>query len=416
MCSDKVAIEVHGLSKCYQVYGQPVDRLKQFVFPRVLRLFRRASKQYFREFWALQSINFTIKKGETVGIIGHNGAGKSTLLQLICGTLNPSHGEISVNGRIAALLELGAGFNPEFSGRDNVYLNASVLGLSKEVDEIARFADIGDFMEQPVKTYSSGMYVRLAFAVQACIDPEILIVDEALAVGDIGFQYKCFKRMEALKAKGVTILMVTHSTGSILEYADRCLVMEGGRLIGDTTDVLAAVMAYEKGMILSEEKAESSSSVARENDGECPSQSLLIEKQKNEANMVLGEKRFGSARAIIASLTILKNDGTPYHEEPLVKSGETLTLRFELLACEVIEDVVLGLSLSRTQGGDIWGDNNIAAGHSLTLKPGRQIVTYQVTLPINSGELDQRRPMRAVKFWSARELGGVVHAPITVLA
>ncbi|WP_290436174.1 ABC transporter ATP-binding protein [Aeromonas caviae] len=438
MCSDKVAIEVHGLSKCYQVYGQPVDRLKQFVFPRVLRLFRRASKQYFREFWALQSINFTIKKGETVGIIGHNGAGKSTLLQLICGTLNPSHGEISVNGRIAALLELGAGFNPEFSGRDNVYLNASVLGLSKEdidarFDEIARFADIGDFMEQPVKTYSSGMYVRLAFAVQACIDPEILIVDEALAVGDIGFQYKCFKRMEALKAKGVTILMVTHSTGSILEYADRCLVMEGGRLIGDTTDVLAAVMAYEKGMILSEEKAESSSSVARENDGECPSQSLLIEKQKNETNMVLGEKRFGSARAIIASLTILKNDGTPYHEEPLVKSGETLTLRFELLACEVIEDVVLGLSLSRTQGGDIWGDNNIAAGHSLTLKPGRQIVTYQVTLPINSGdyllhcglaslrggmreELDQRRPMRAVKFWSARELGGVVHAPITVLA
>ncbi len=162
-----------------------------------------------------RDIDFTIKKGETVGIIGHNGAGKSTLLQLICGTLNPSHGEVNVNGRIAALLELGAGFNPEFSGRDNVYLNASVLGLSKEdidakFDEIARFADIGDFMEQPVKTYSSGMYVRLAFAVQACIDPEILIVDEALAVGDIGFQYKCFKRMEALKAKGVTILMVTH--------------------------------------------------------------------------------------------------------------------------------------------------------------------------------------------------------------
>lgn len=233
MCSDKVAIEVRGLSKCYQVYEQPADRLKQFIIPRFSRLFSCAVRQYFREFWALREIDFTIKKGETVGIIGHNGAGKSTLLQLICGTLNPSHGEVNVNGRIAALLELGAGFNPEFSGRDNVYLNASVLGLSKEdidakFDEIARFADIGDFMEQPVKTYSSGMYVRLAFAVQACIDPEILIVDEALAVGDIGFQYKCFKRMEALKAKGVTILMVTHSTGSILEYADRCLVMEGG--------------------------------------------------------------------------------------------------------------------------------------------------------------------------------------------
>ncbi|EOW9162019.1 ABC transporter ATP-binding protein [Vibrio cholerae] len=438
MYSDKIAIKVCGLSKCYQVYEQPIDRLKQFLIPRISRLCHRRTKQYFREFWALREIDFTIKRGETVGIIGHNGAGKSTLLQLICGTLNPSHGEVIVNGRIAALLELGAGFNPEFSGRDNVYLNASVLGLSKEdidarFDEISRFADIGDFMEQPVKTYSSGMYVRLAFAVQACIDPEILIVDEALAVGDVGFQYKCFKRMEALKAKGVTILMVTHSTGSILEYADRCLVMEGGRLIGDTTDVLAAVMAYEKGMILSQEQTDTLTLPEIESDGDYLSQLALLEKQKNEANLVLGEKRFGSARAIIASLTIVKADGTPFHEEPLVKSGETLTLRFELWASQVIEDVALGLSLSRAQGGDIWGDNNIAAGHSITLKAGRQLVTYQVTLPINSGdyllhcglaslkggereELDQRRPMLAIKFWSSRDLGGVVHAPITVQA
>lgn len=438
MCSDNVAIQVRGLSKCYQVYEQPVDRLKQFVIPRLSRLLERSARQYFREFWALREIDFTIRKGETVGIIGHNGAGKSTLLQLICGTLNPSHGEVNVHGRIAALLELGAGFNPEFSGRDNVYLNASVLGLSKEdidakFDEIAHFADIGDFIEQPVKTYSSGMYVRLAFAVQACIDPEILIVDEALAVGDIGFQYKCFKRMEALKAKGVTILMVTHSTGSILEYADRCLVMEGGRLIGDTSDVLAAVMAYEKGMILSQERADTLALPDCKSEGECPSQIILLEMQKNEANLALGERRFGSARAIISNLTIIKSDGTPFHEEPLVKSGETLTLRFEILSSEIIEDVALGLSLSRAQGGDIWGDNNIAAGHPLTLRPGRQNVTYQVTLPINSGdyllhcglaslkagereELDQRRPMQAVKFWSSRELGGVVHAPITVLA
>ncbi|ALP42791.1 ABC transporter ATP-binding protein [Aeromonas schubertii] len=438
MCSDKIAIEIRGLSKCYQVYDQPVDRLKQFIVPRVARLLGREERQYFREFWALRDIDFTIRKGETVGIIGHNGAGKSTLLQLICGTLNPSHGNVKVNGRIAALLELGAGFNPEFSGRDNVYLNASVLGLGKadidaRFDEIARFADIGDFMEQPVKTYSSGMYVRLAFAVQACIDPEILIVDEALAVGDIGFQYKCFKRMEALKAKGVTILMVTHSTGSILEYADRCLVMQGGRLIGNTKDVLAAVMAYEKGMTLSQEQADTLALPEQACSGDIPSQGQLLERQKNEANLALGEKRFGSARAIIASLFIIKSDGTPFHDEPLVKSGETLTLRFELLSSDVIEEVALGLSLSRAQGGDIWGDNNIAAGHPLTLRPGRQIVTYQVTLPINSGdyllhcglaslkggereELDQRRPMLAVKFWSSRELGGVVHAPVTVLA
>ena len=175
----------------------------------------------FKEFWALRDVSFSINRGETVGIIGRNGAGKSTLLQMICGTLTPTVGDIEVNGRVAALLELGAGFNPEFSGRDNVYLNGSVLGLSKsEIDkkfqEILDFADIGDFIDQPVKTYSSGMYVRLAFAVQACIDPEILIVDEALAVGDIGFQYKCFKRMEMLKQKGTTIIMVTHSTGSIL--------------------------------------------------------------------------------------------------------------------------------------------------------------------------------------------------------
>lgn len=155
------------------------------------------------------------------------------------------------------MLELGAGFNPEFTGRDNVYLNGSVLGFSREqidarFQEIIDFADIGEFIDQPVKTYSSGMYVRLAFAVQACVEPEILIVDEALAVGDIGFQYKCYKRMEALRAKGVTIIMVTHSTGSILEYADRCLVMNDGQLVGDTHDVLAAVLAYEKGMLLTQ--------------------------------------------------------------------------------------------------------------------------------------------------------------------
>ena len=184
-----------------------------------------------------------------------------------------------MRGRVAALLELGSGFNPEFTGRENVFLNGALLGFSQaeieaRFDDIAGFADIGEFIDQPVKTYSSGMYVRLAFAVQACIDPEILIVDEALAVGDIGFQYKCFKRMEALKAKGVTILMVTHSTGSILEYADRCLVMEGGRLIADTTDVLAAVMAYEKGMILSQEQADTLALPEVESDGDCPSQQV----------------------------------------------------------------------------------------------------------------------------------------------
>ncbi|MDP2253710.1 MAG: ABC transporter ATP-binding protein, partial [Thiobacillus sp.] len=249
-----IAIRIKGVSKYFPIYDTPRDRLKQMVMPRLHRLFGRAPRCYHRVFHALNEVSFEIRRGETVGIIGRNGAGKSTLLQIISGTLTPSAGTVETRGRIAALLELGAGFNPEFTGRENVFMNGSILGLTHEevarrFDEIAAFADIGEFIDRPVKTYSSGMYVRLAFAVQACVDPEILIVDEALSVGDIGFQYKCFKRMEALREKGVTILMVTHSTGSILEYADRCIVLDGGRVIHDTPDVLAAVLAYEKGMM-----------------------------------------------------------------------------------------------------------------------------------------------------------------------
>ncbi|HGM5488625.1 TPA: ABC transporter ATP-binding protein [Serratia fonticola] len=436
MSSNDIAIEVTGLSKCYQIYDRPRDRLKQFFAPKLQRVARRESRRYFREFWALRDVSFSIKKGETVGIIGRNGAGKSTLLQMICGTLTPTQGEIQVHGRIAALLELGAGFNPEFTGRDNVYLNGSVLGFSREqIDErfkeITDFADIGEFIDQPVKTYSSGMYIRLAFAVQACVEPEILIVDEALAVGDIGFQYKCYKRMEALRAKGVTIIMVTHSTGSILEYADRCLVMNNGELVGDTYDVLAAVLAYEKGMLLSQ-------AVKRESTSKLSStvvmdQSSLSALQQEELNTEVGEKRFGSARAIIQHLEIIKSDGTTLSDKPLVRSGDELTLNFTILASEEIGDVALGISISKAQGGDIWGDSNIGAGNPLTLKAGEQHVIYKVKLPINSGdylvhcglaslqggvreELDQRRPMMRLKFWSSRELGGVIYAPISVLS
>ena len=186
--SSDVAISIKNLSKCYQIYDNPRDRLKQFILPR----FSRSGKQYFREFWALQNISLDIRRGETLGILGRNGAGKSTLLQIICGTLSQTGGSVDVNGRIAALLELGAGFNPEFTGRENVYLNGSVLGLSiEEIDrrfaEIESFADIGDFIDQPVKSYSSGMYVRLAFAVAINIAPQILIVDEAPSVGDLSF-------------------------------------------------------------------------------------------------------------------------------------------------------------------------------------------------------------------------------------
>ena len=233
MSSNDIAIRVSNLSKCYQIYDTPRDRLKQFVMPRIRRVAGKQQKQYFREFWALKDVSFEIKKGETVGIIGRNGSGKSTLLQMICGTLTPTSGSIQTKGRIAALLELGSGFNPEFTGRENVYMNAAVLGLSKDeidarFDYIAAFADIGQFLEQPVKTYSSGMVVRLAFAVAINVDPEILIVDEALSVGDELFQRKCFSRIEAIKNNGATILFVSHSGGTIVELCDRAVLMDSG--------------------------------------------------------------------------------------------------------------------------------------------------------------------------------------------
>lgn len=430
------AIRISGVSKYFPIYDKPRDRLKQMLMPRLYRLLGRAPRCYHREFHALNEVSFEIRRGETVGIIGRNGAGKSTLLQIISGTLGPSAGTVETRGRIAALLELGAGFNPEFTGRENVFMNGAILGLPHEevarrFDEIAAFADIGDFIEQPVKTYSSGMYVRLAFAVQACVDPDILIVDEALSVGDIGFQYKCFKRMETLKKKGVTILMVTHSTGSILEYADRCIVLDGGRVIHDTPDVLAAVLAYEKGMLNQPRAMRMDPASGSGGDARTMSASELKAIQEHDWNRELGEKRFGSARAIIERLELYKGDGASLDENPLLKPNEEVVFRFSLASSESIRNVALGISISGVRGGDVWGDNNLLAGQPLNLEPGRHEVEYRVRLPISSGEylvhcglacfsgegreeLDQRRPVNRLRFWSSREQVGVVHAPIRI--
>lgn len=250
MSSNDTAIEVKNLGKIYNIYKRPQDRLKQSVIPRLQRLVSRPEKRYFREFWALRNVSFDVRKGETVGIIGRNGSGKSTLLQMISGTLTPTTGTVFTSGRIAALLELGSGFNPEFSGRENVYLNGAILGLSRNeidarFDDIASFADIGEFIEQPVKMYSSGMVVRLAFAVQAMVDPDILIVDEALAVGDEKFQRKCFARLEELKSQGTSILFVSHAWQQVIQLCERALLLEhGARLL--YTEPLQAVRAYQK--------------------------------------------------------------------------------------------------------------------------------------------------------------------------
>lgn len=429
--SSDIAISVKNLSKSFAIYETPRARLKQFVLPRLQRWVGLEPRRYYRVFRALSDVSFTLKRGETVGIIGRNGAGKSTLLQIICGTLAPSAGEVAVNGRIAALLELGAGFNPEFTGRENVYLNGELLGLSRDemqrrIPEIEEFAGIGEFIDQPIKTYSSGMYVRLAFAVQACVDPEILIVDEALSVGDIGFQYKCFKRMEELRRRKTTILMVTHSTGSILDYADRCIVMDGGRVQADTHDVLAAVLTYEKGMIASREARQAH--VAADADIDLDDLATL---QRSVVNEELSEKRFGSARAIIENMRILRPDGSSLDDSPVLRSGEEVTFRLQIASSTEIDEVALGISLTRSQGGDVWGDNNIRAGHPICLRRGRQTFDFTVKLPISAGdylvhcglariahgqreELDQRRPIQSVKFWSSREQVGVVFAPVTV--
>lgn len=235
--SSEIAVRVSNLSKCYHIYDRPPDRLKQSTLPKLQRILRQPLRQYYREFWALKDISFEVKKGETIGIIGRNGSGKSTLLQIICGTLAPTSGSVETNGRVAALLELGAGFNPEFTGRENIFMNGAVLGLSREeiksrFDSIAAFADIGDFIEQPAKIYSSGMVVRLAFAVAVNVNPQILVVDEVLAVGDELFQRKCFSRIEAIKNDGGTILFVSHSGATVVELCDQALLIDSGeRLI-----------------------------------------------------------------------------------------------------------------------------------------------------------------------------------------
>ena len=233
MSSSDIAIRVSNLSKCYHIYDNPRDRLKQFILPRIQGVTRQPQKQYFKEFWALKDINFEIKKGESVGIIGRNGSGKSTLLQIITGTLSPTSGTVTTNGRIAALLELGSGFNPDFTGRENVYLNGVLLGLSRaqineRFDTIANFADIGQFIEQPIKTYSSGMLVRLAFSVAINVDPDILIIDEALSVGDELFQRKCFSRIEKIRSNGATVIIVSHSSTAIIELCNKAILINQG--------------------------------------------------------------------------------------------------------------------------------------------------------------------------------------------
>jgi lipopolysaccharide transport system ATP-binding protein len=367
MPPNDIAIRVENLSKCYEIYANPRDRLKQFMMPRLQRLAGQARKQYFREFWALKDVSFEIKKGETVGIIGRNGSGKSTLLQMICGTLNPTSGSIQTNGRIAALLELGSGFNPEFSGRENVYMNASVLGLSNdEIDarfnDIVAFADIGDFIEQPVKTYSSGMMVRLAFAVIAHVDADILVVDEALAVGDAFFTQKCMRFLRNFMKTG-TVLFVSHDTGSIKNLCSYAVWLEKGQVIQEGSPKYVCELYLEAFY----EAQQGASSTTKLRAFKKPDDSLSIKDQRlefiNSSNLRNDLQifkfdpdaaSFGKGGAKIHDVHLLdKND----HLLAWIVGGEKVTLRVMVHATQYLDAPIVGFYVKDNLGQTLFGDN-----------------------------------------------------------
>jgi lipopolysaccharide transport system ATP-binding protein len=367
--SSDVSIKVENLSKCYQIYDAPHDRLKQFVLPRLQSALGMQSSYYFKEFWALNDVSLEVKKGETVGIIGRNGSGKSTLLQMICGTLNPTSGSINTNGRIAALLELGSGFNPEFTGRENVYLNASVLGLTKQeiderFDEIERFADIGDFIAQPVKTYSSGMLVRLAFSVIAHVDADILVIDEALAVGDIFFTQKCMRYLRQFMETG-TVIFVSHDVSSVKSLCDRVYWLESGKLMehGKPKDVcehyLEAFYQDQQGDISlsfqSRSKIRSSPQVLIFKDQRTDfinNSNLRNDIKVSQFNVMANS--FGKGDAKIESVFILDSSGTPLS---WVVGGELVTLEIKIAVLESIRSPIVGFYVSDRLGQPLFGDN-----------------------------------------------------------
>ena len=370
--SSDLAIAVEHLSKCYQIYSQPRDRLKQFILPRLQRMTRQASRKYYREFWALKDVSFDVKKGETLGIVGRNGSGKSTLLQMICGTLNQTAGTIRTYGRIAALLELGSGFNGDFSGRENVYLNASVLGLSRSeidqrFDDIAAFADIGEFIDQPVKTYSSGMFVRLAFAVIAHVDADILVIDEALAVGDAYFTQKCMRFLRRFRENG-TLIFVSHDSGAVTALCDTAIWLDKGqlRMQGAAKQVSESYHAslYEGGASAVREEPETQERAVAEKlpEGDCVADPRMAEINRTTLRNDLevfqfspeGSAEFGVRGAEIRNVAILDERGGQVTH---VIGGEVVRLRVEAVALQTIDSPIVGFSIKDRLGQILFGDN-----------------------------------------------------------
>lgn len=399
-----VTISVRNLTKTYRLFNHPGDRIKQFLSLGLI--------QYHKEFTALRDVTFEVQKGETIGIIGRNGSGKSTLLQLICGILKPTAGTVHVNGRISALLELGAGFNSEFTGLENVYFQGALMGftssqMDERIDEIAAFADIGEFIDQPVRTYSSGMFVRLAFAVASHVDPDIMVIDEALAVGDLVFQARCLGRIKQLKEQGTTFLLVSHSMRQILECSDKVLLLDSGNLISYDSKVETVIVDYEM----------RARSAAR----------LSVSPDTSANRSDINEVRFGTAEATIDQVKILQHG----IETTVLQPDQPIEIRFQIKARRPFISVVLGISIRQSGTSDLWGDNNQLAGQPISLHTGINVVRYAFTLPLTNGEyllycgladidggrrveLDQRWPVEKIAIISTRHQLGYVHGPVTV--
>lgn len=398
----ELAIRVSGLSKCFEVYASPGHRLRQFVLPRLRRLIGLAPQRYYKEFWALRDVSFEVRKGQTVGIIGRNGSGKSTLLQMICGTLHPTGGSIEVQGRVAALLELGSGFNPEFTGRENVYFNAGVLGQSEERTRekfaaIEAFADIGEFIDQPVKTYSSGMMVRLAFAVIAHVDADILVIDEALAVGDAFFTQKCMRFLRDFM-KTRTVLFVSHDLGAIKNLCSRAIWIDQGsmRHNGDARtacDLYIEELFGQTDTLVSTGKQtalapnDTTAPVIAPPSAAAPPvaaapkdfRTELLDRSTLRNDLKVFDfdphaSGFHSGKATIEDVRLcnLQGQGLAY-----VVGGETVALEVRVRSAARIESPIVGFYIKDRLGQNLFGDNTwLSHGHqALVLPAGQSLVT-----------------------------------------
>lgn len=370
---NKKAIQVQHLTKMYKLYEKPSDRLKES-----LGLSR---KKKYREHYALQDVNFDIEEGECVGIIGTNGSGKSTILKIITGVLSPTEGEVKVNGRISALLELGAGFNMEYTGLENIYLNGTMIGFTEEeidarLDDILAFADIGDFVHQPVKMYSSGMFVRLAFAVAINIDPEILIVDEALSVGDVFFQAKCYHKFEEFKKQGKTILFVSHDLSSISKYCDKVVLLNKGKMLAEGNP--KEMVDMYKQLLVNQDPVKQGSEEAASSGKE--TENWRAGFQVNPDTLEYGDKQ-----AEIVDFVVLDSKG---RQSNTIEKGSSFSIKMKVRFHETIQQPIMAFTFKNIQGTEITGTNTLFEKAEVKCaEAGKEcVVTFSQEMNLQGGE------------------------------